>query len=141
MANAEDMDSEWQACLPTLAYQQLSGSLIKFIEAFIIATAKAAGPISSRPVISIARLNDLDNLGSQVHSAIAGAMSVEAEAKFGVKEAHKCRQSWSAFEDKCWDYAIELCRVEKLLEPPEFFEMKSNLLRNTVAWPVSLDTK
>jgi hypothetical protein len=143
MKNAESMDSEWQAHLgPTLAYQQLSGSLIKFIEAFIIATAKAAGPIASRPVISIARLHDLDNLGSQVHSAIAAAMSVEAEAKFGVEEAHKCRQSWAAFEDRCWDYAIELCRVENLLEPPEFFEIKSHLLRSTVFIPpVSLDNR
>jgi len=133
IAEAEEMEQRWQATLPTVLYQQLSASFLHFVNRLLASAAggaKASGPISSRPVISIARLGELDALGAQVHLAIAAAMSLDDASQFGVQEAHACRRTWAAFADRCWDYAIELCRVERLIEPPEFFEMKAHLMRS-----------
>lgn len=133
ITEAEQLDISWQVVLPPMVYQQLSTSFLQFINNFLSCTgagAKASGPISSRPVISVARLVELDAVGAQVHSAIAAAMSLEDGTPFGVREAHECRRCWAAFADRSWDYAIDLCRVERLVEPPEFFEMKAHLMRS-----------
>jgi hypothetical protein len=130
---AEQLDTRWQDVLPSLLYQQLSASFLQFVNSLLAVPAsggKGSCPISSRPVISIARLAELDALSAQVHSAIAAAISWEEGGGFGVRDAHNCRRDWAAFADSCWDYAIDLCRVEKLVEPPEFFEMKAHLMRS-----------
>lgn len=129
LADAESLDSRWQEVLPRVIYDQLARHFMQFVSDLLCGPVPAQETILARPVISVDLLNNLDALSAEVQSALRMAMSVEDLSEFGLREAHQCRRAWAAFVDKCWEYATDLCRVEDIAQPPEFFETKARLMR------------
>lgn len=137
LAEAEAVAERWSHLLPSLLCQQLSTSLLRFIGGFIAADGDSVGASTeergcaavARPVISATHINDLDSLSTRVQAAIFNAITLSDDLDAGVREAHECRRQWDAFVERCWEYVVDICRVEQLPEPPELFEMKAHLMR------------
>lgn len=130
LAEAETIDTRWQQTMPPLLYAELTKSLRQFLSGFLLGIAGDGTQAEGKPVVSISKFAELDALTSRVHACLTSMTSVEDLAEFGLREAHDARHHWATFTDRCWEYAVDMCRVERPQEPPEFYQMKAYLVRS-----------
>jgi len=124
---ADNLDKSWRDKLPAVMYSQLVFGLRIFISELLeVNSQKPCG----KPVVSTLRLAELDVLTQQVHSSMSTMMGTEDLADFSIQEADACRRQWASFVDRCWEYVVEVCHVQKPPEPPQFVEMKATLVRS-----------
>lgn len=132
LRKAEMIDNTWREILPELTHQVLSRHLRFFLASFVgadgVQDAASSGGHMTKPRIHLSQLTDLDTLSTNVIKAISSSTSEDEGAEFGIKEALKVREEWHRFVESCWEYAAYLCRVEKALAPPEYFEMKAKIV-------------
>jgi hypothetical protein len=134
LVDAEGLDNKWQQDFPAVLHQELSEHLRSFMDSFIpkwSADRESSAPESaddvSKPKIQMARLLDLDALAAHVNTVISTVTSADDFAEFGLKEAYVCRRKWQEFVSKCWEYATEMCQLEKMKAPPEVCGDSSNI--------------
>merc|ERR1740130_1853090 len=99
-----------------MMHQELSALLRQFLGNLLMSKEKEESG-SSRPVVSVARLTELDVLGARLHSILAETTSADDLADFGLREARQCRKQWASFADRCWEYVAHSCKVEKVMDP------------------------
>jgi len=85
--------------------------------------------MATTPVLSTARLSDLDRLTNRVHDVLLRGAVADPNGTFCISNAFKCRKDWAAFVDSYWEYVVSVCHVKKAPDPPEFFELKAYLAR------------
>lgn len=139
LLSAQEIDTIWQELLPELRYTPISGNLRRLVRALLDLDDEddSESIAKGKPVVSMKNLLDLDVLTTEVLSAVAAASSAivmheivaEDTCDFGLKEAKNLRQSWFAFTNLCWEYAVDMCRIVSVEDPPEFFRMKAHLAR------------
>lgn len=146
LAEAQSLDKRWSDVLPQMYYPQMSLQLRQLVADLLTdasspnssfdvrpsmkeALCNSAPPQSctSRPVISMSRLAELDRLGVRLHAVISSTTRVEDLAEFGLKEAHQVRRQWAHFADRCWEYILQCCTLEPPQEGPGLHELKAKL--------------
>jgi len=142
IGEAELLDKQWHHVLPEVLHGKLAESLKAFVVSFVGAAATATtspshGPspqsapevtgFASKPKIQMSRLEELDALTIHVSKAISSIQSADDLSEFGLKESFECRKKWLLFVDQCWEYAANMCTVDKHQAAPDFFQMKTRL--------------
>jgi len=128
VVDAEDIDTRWKHVLKDRGYCDLSMHLRQFLSSFLSAGDVHVG----KTVVSMGHLAALDALTVRVHAALTswaeGKNSREPALKEIVEHAFELRRQWASFTQRCWAYVVELCHIVASKEPPEFFEMRSQIL-------------
>jgi len=107
---------------------ELSRSLRK-LTTQLMPKGAVADVASMHTFVSMQVLEDLDVLSAKVHSAILAHLH-EDTPDFTLLHARQCRWEWAVFQDECWQFIIEHCRMETTADPPQFFELRASVARN-----------
>lgn len=135
------VDEAWKQVLPPAMYAQLSRRSRAFLGQFLClgnlagrwVNQDVAQPVS-KPVVSIKRMEELDALTKFIYASLETLLYVEEAPGqvFGLELVYRCRKPWEQFVDNCWEYLVDMCRIEKVPEPGEYFMMRAALASQAI---------
>lgn len=132
---AKDLDTSWRELLPELRHTPLSARLRHVVEVLLdLSEEEFWLEKKGKPVVQMSRLAELDALTAEVLASVSASVVVGqglASGVFGLREARSLRQSWFEFTYDCWEYVVDLCRVQQEDDPPEWFRLKAHLVRKS----------
>eukprot|EP00747_Dinoflagellata_sp_TGD_P093439 gnl/TRDRNA2_/TRDRNA2_165764_c0_seq1.p1 gnl/TRDRNA2_/TRDRNA2_165764_c0~~gnl/TRDRNA2_/TRDRNA2_165764_c0_seq1.p1 ORF type:complete len:300 (+),score=65.72 gnl/TRDRNA2_/TRDRNA2_165764_c0_seq1:127-900(+) len=134
LVDAEVLNKQWEQVLRPADYSYCGNCLRTFITHLILnqhstngVPSNASSVPSVMPVINTTIFDELDDLTRSFNLALQSVTDVSNVAEFGLKDALKCRRMWVSFSDRCWEYIVDVCQVEKPPEPLMFRDLKSQL--------------